>query len=511
MEYSIFEQIQNAVTKEGRLPEDFRLPDEAPDNQIKFAPGAMDGIIFYHVYHVAAQSEASEGYPLLVNAINAAAAGRTDEAIHLVYEFASEHHILGFIDLFQQYVQENQDRLPVENVINFAIDLMLKGTKEEAVKFGMSLLELIDLEGQEQIKEAVRLLALSDEFTLYAAFLMRSWENPNKELFDILQKVEGWGRVHLVRMIEADSDVIEEWLVRNGVHNNVVPAYSGLDCFEKVHYLERIQNKALDLEDYRGLADILDAMLDEGPVVGVSALENAEEIIQAFFAATKIRTDLEAQDYVSLIDLRDYIQDKDGESAAALKEVLTLFLQSKQIKETIQSALEKGEAFEIARRLGMDYQEYAYRAVEEDFVKNAWIASLLIKDDYKVQEILDLAYDKLHVEKIATGAADEAGFGEGFETYQALTMILQVLCDRIHVGENLIQPALKSPVVSNRNVALSVLEAWMNASGKAIQEISPTLAKSLEDGLQDEVREDIRERMEQILNNCLAQTADKEL
>ena len=150
MEYSIFEQIQNAVTKEGRLPEDFRLPDEAPDNQIKFAPGAMDGIIFYHVYHVAAQSEASEGYPLLVNAINAAAAGRTDEAIHLVYEFASEHHILGFIDLFQQYVQENQDRLPVENVINFAIDLMLKGTKEEAVKFGMSLLELIDLERSEE-------------------------------------------------------------------------------------------------------------------------------------------------------------------------------------------------------------------------------------------------------------------------------------------------------------------------------------------------------------------------
>ena len=73
---------------------------------------------------MAAQSEASEGYPLLVNAINAAAAGRTDEAIHLVYEFASEHHILGFIDLFQQYVQENQDRLPVENVINFAIDLI---------------------------------------------------------------------------------------------------------------------------------------------------------------------------------------------------------------------------------------------------------------------------------------------------------------------------------------------------------------------------------------------------
>lgn len=494
MEYSIYEQIQNAITQDGLLPEDFKLPDETPDNQIKFAPGAMDGIIFYHM---AAQSEKSEEYLLLVNAIDAAAEGRRDEAVDLVYDFASKHHVLGFIDMFQEYVQENQDKLSVKNVINFAVDLILEGTKVEAVKFGMSLLELIDLEGQDQIKDLIRLLALSDEFTLYAAFLMRGWENPNKELFDILQKVKGWGRVHLVRMIEVDSEEIEEWLVRNGVHNDVVPAYSGIDCYRKVHYLERIQNPILDLEDYRGLADILDAMLDEGPVAGISAFENAEEIMQAFFAAAKIRTDLEAQDYVSLIDLRDYIQEKEDVSAA-FKEELTLFLQLKQVKETIQRALEKGAAFEIARRLQMDYQAYAYRAVEANFVKNAWIASLLIKDSYKVQEIIDLAYEKFCAEQIGTGAADEIGLGEKFETHQALTMILQVLRDRIHVGENLIQLALKSPVVSNRNVALSVLEAWKNASGKTIQELSPTLAKALEDGLKEEVREDIREKMEML-------------
>lgn len=503
MEYSIFEQIQNAVTAEGRLSEDFRLPDETSDNQVKFAPGAMDGIIFYHM---AAQSEESEGYSLLVNAIDAAAEGRTDEAVDLVYDFASKHHVLGFIDLFQEYVQKNQDRLSVMNVIDFAIDLILEGTKVEAVKFGMALLELINLEGQEEIKDAVRLLALADEFTLYAAFLMRNWENSNKELFDILQKVEGWGRVHLVRMIEADSEEIEEWLVRNGVHNDVVPAYSGLDCYQKVHYLERIQNPALDLETYRGLADIFDAMLDEGPVSGISAFENAAEIMQAFFAAAKMRTDLEVQDYVPLIDLRDYIQTNGSESLSALKEELTLFLQSKQVTETIQYALEKGKAFETARRLGMDYQKYAYQAAVEDFVKNAWIASCLIVDDYKVQEVIDLAYKGLHVENIASGAADEIGIGEEFEAHQALTMILQALRDKIHVGENLIRPALKSPVVSNRNMALAVLEAWMKASGKTIQEISPTLAEALEDGLQDEVRKDVRKRIEQILNNCVGQT-----
>ena len=81
------------------------------------------------------------------------------------------------------------------------------------------------------------------------------------------------------------------------------------------------------MESYRGLADILDAMLDEGPVVGISAFEeNAIEIIQAFLAATKMRTDLEASDYTTLLDLKDYLQkNKDSESFVTLCEELTLF------------------------------------------------------------------------------------------------------------------------------------------------------------------------------------------
>ena len=183
---------------------------------------------------------------------------------------------------------------------------------------------------------------------------MRNWDNPNKELFEILKKVEGWGRVHLVHMIEPDSDEIEEWLVRNGVHNDVLPAYSGLDCFEKVHYLERIQNHDLDLDAYRVLADILNAMLDEGPVAGLSALENKEEVMQAFFDAAMVRTDLEVQDYAVLLNLKDYVKGADSDSASALGASLIAFLHSGKVRNTIQSALRQGEAFDIARRLGMD-------------------------------------------------------------------------------------------------------------------------------------------------------------
>ena len=70
----------------------------------------------------------------------------------------------------------------------------------------------------------------------------------------------------------------------------------------------------------------------------------------------------------------------------------------------------------------------------------------------------------------------------------------------------MIRPALKSPVVNNRNMALSVLEEWMKTSGKTIQEISPNMAEYLKEILQGEVRDDIRQKIEQILNNRVAHT-----
>ena len=39
-------------------------------------------------------------------------------------------------------------------------------------------------------------------------------------------------------------------------------------------------------EEYRGITDIIDGLLDEGPVPGISELENAEEVLARFVAVT---------------------------------------------------------------------------------------------------------------------------------------------------------------------------------------------------------------------------------
>ena len=42
--------------------------------------------------------------------------------------------------------------------------------------------------GFEILKKAVRNIGLSDEFTVFAVWIMRGWENGNKEVFELAKK-----------------------------------------------------------------------------------------------------------------------------------------------------------------------------------------------------------------------------------------------------------------------------------------------------------------------------------
>ncbi len=235
---SIFELIANSLNEDGMLPDNFELPDEhTEDNGLKFAPGALDGIAFYHGLE---PSDEEKEFENLISAIKAASDGDKKSAFSYAYEFADKGIMLHHIDNMQKYLIDNEAELNAQNIAIFAIDLMYEGEKKEAVKLGLAILELFDTNQSEMYKKPIRLLAKYDEFTLSAAFHMRNWDNASQEMFEAVKCVHDWGRIHIVRMWEPDNEEMEEWLIKNGVKNGVAE-YSGLDCFEKVHYMDRLR------------------------------------------------------------------------------------------------------------------------------------------------------------------------------------------------------------------------------------------------------------------------------
>jgi hypothetical protein len=171
-----------------------------------------------------------------------------------------------------------------------------------------------------KVQEVVRRLGSYDEFTLLSVWNMEHWDNGNDEIFALAKKVRGWGRIHAVERLEPESEEICDWLLREGGNNDVMNAYSSLTCWKKSK-AEEILFKTPSQEEYEAISALIEGMLDEGPVKGISGLEDPEEVILRFLSISSnytlstacyklimaIRTWAEKNLYSSIISVCDDI------------------------------------------------------------------------------------------------------------------------------------------------------------------------------------------------------------
>lgn len=273
---SIYENICQARNELGVLPSEYSLPpeDEPAADNIRFADGALDGIAIYHM-GIPAQDAA-----LLEQAVDTAATD-PEQAHELILKWTTDGHMISAMNKIMQYTIERQQQLPPSQIYRLAVECALKGTHREEVKFGLVILTLFDTDTNEPLKNALRILALSDEFTLYVLQVAASWSNSSLEVLRIAKSVHGWGRIHAVGQLEPETAEISDWLFSEGWNNTVMPAYSALECCQKSGLRDRLK-KEMNEKDYTCACELLQALLDEGPVEGISAVEDSAGLLNAF-------------------------------------------------------------------------------------------------------------------------------------------------------------------------------------------------------------------------------------
>lgn len=204
--------------------------------------------------------------------------GDYDQADSVLEKLCERIRVVNFIDELQDCILARKDEIEDKFYI-YSLHLMTQSANIECVKAGMMIQELF---GQsEEVKGMVRTLGLSDEFTLYSVFIMRNWENGNTEIMNIAKSVNRWGKVHAVHYIEPETEEIKYWLLTGAVSNDVMPAYSGWDCYKKADVEAILKKDGLTYEELEGVLSIVDAILDEVPVLGISNIENPKEILLA--------------------------------------------------------------------------------------------------------------------------------------------------------------------------------------------------------------------------------------
>ena len=98
---------------------------------------------------------------------------------------------------------------------------------------------------------------------------------------DHVQICHGWGRIHAVEHLKPDTEEIRHWLLTEGTINSVTNSYSALTCWYKSQ-AESILFGQPTPEEYKGITILIEGLLNEGPVQGISALKNAEQVLQRF-------------------------------------------------------------------------------------------------------------------------------------------------------------------------------------------------------------------------------------
>ena len=290
----LFDVIKENIT-DGGLPDTFSLPkeDDGDPNKIKWADGALDGVT---VYHMGRQKVSDEQMKIIADAFSYLPDNKkTMAGMRGLFDKITP---LCAIDAVQDHILDNTQTLPADKVHSFATDCLL-GPEVNTVKLGMLIIEIFN-EPDERVKDIIRTLGLSDEFTIFAIFNMMNWENGNREIFELAKKVHGWGRIHCIERLEPETEEIKEWLLAEGINNKVLHEYSALEVYNKAGIADLLKKDITD-EKLGQIARVVSAMFSEGPVRGISALspEDADSMIGDFLRQAEDHTP--SSDICSLI------------------------------------------------------------------------------------------------------------------------------------------------------------------------------------------------------------------
>ena len=298
---SIYELIKNSIQNNGELPEDFKLPPKDP-NGVPWADGAMDGV---YMYHTVGKEEDIEALKKIVFQISE---GKFEEAQTNLDKL--DFSMISRANSLLDWIIQEQKQINLNNLYEFTT-LQLTTTKNiEVVKFCLSVLTILNVETDKDTIEKVKVLALSDEFTLYCLIIFVKLEDSNEEIFEIAKKVKGWGRIHSIAFLEATNDEIKEWILEEGCHNNVFPAYTAYTCAKKINLVEILNEDKISNKKFNDISYLMNALLDESAITGMSALEDRELLIERYLEKAKTLSSTE-DDYRTLMTLKEYVEDNE--------------------------------------------------------------------------------------------------------------------------------------------------------------------------------------------------------
>ncbi|MFE3988227.1 hypothetical protein ACFXPR_27395 [Nocardia tengchongensis] len=252
------------------------LPD-TPDGPREFLNSiVLDGI---RTHHFAVTSESPPATALISAVTEAVAAG--DPAVTVaLHDRLAECRALDVADDLVRELRELD--LPAESLRTLARDLTEHGTRRDAVALGIVMLGVA---GDARDRDLLLLLGGLEDLTLYCAVALANTQ-PDRDpaLHELAQRVDGWGRIHVVERLKGTQDpAIKAWLLRVGFRNGVLNEYLAHLAATTGGLHDALLAPDVDAELLDGAADILIALAcTGGPAADITDYPDALPVIARF-------------------------------------------------------------------------------------------------------------------------------------------------------------------------------------------------------------------------------------
>lgn len=445
------------------------LPDESHDDgQLKWAAGALDGVMTHHNSSLP-DTEQIDQILMLFTRISTQVNKQDIEQLYLIIK---EGNTSALIDsLIEKFLELD---INFDSLYQFLYWLLLNTPDREVVKFSIALL------GSYTAKqtELFQLFGMHEEFTLYSAVALNNTIEDRQEAEDALlclaKKVHGWGRIHLVeRLARAPSAEVKDWLLREGYKNSVMFEYLAYTCATAGELKTALEKASVDMPLLTSTANILEALIMGGPAEDMHDYDEGASVCLSYLAQLQKQPLADLSILRTLLIMRDFVAEQIDDSYPnwdentkidILNKINSLITSDNWLGLVEKELLSNDNAkfwiaADVYTRLGFDAWQARF-----DHQKNnsgdQWFYLMKTDDLNRIQQTIQLAKKQNDFSIIATGPELKMGFGPEFKAHGVLDFILQELSRFSGVGEDLILIGLNSPVIRNRNMALSAIEGW---------------------------------------------------
>ena len=469
---SFYQQIVSSLDKDENLPSDFILEEEF--QYIEYYPDNTD----INIYSA----------PIMNDLLSF----NKDRIKNVAYQLAQLRYTNIFENVTEKYLElpmEDQDKI-YETARN-----LIRTTSN--VQILILAITLFKQRPSEKDKKVIITLSKYSPFSYFTLDIVKQYKTGNEIIFHLMKNANEYYKTNYLENLEVNTDVIKNWLLYEAWEYEKNDYFFAFLCLEKINATSILEQVSLDQNTFNCISKYIALIIDQ--------YEDNEDFLLLLkeLYLRYMNHSLKYCDNINILIIvtKMYHLFNDIVEAKLLYQEI---LQKKDWEREIRLNLKKANTVKtismliyLSNSLNIDISKEIYIIIKKnpvDFI--TFLYTIKDKKEF-LENILFLYQDKLPLDKLASGMGNKEldYFNNEEKNNLILNVILQNL-DRIPlIGMPFIYTGLQSPVIKNRESAISVLEKWIAIEKTNIVNDNPKLSLLINYVYQEEIDPLLKRRL----------------